>query len=47
MEYVTKLVSENNIIIIGRSIGTGIAVELATKYKNIKCLVLISPFTSL
>lgn len=42
---------ERNIIIIGRSIGTGVALELLKKKTDIKtpnprCLVLISPFAS-
>lgn len=36
----------NNIIIIGRSIGSGPATYLASK-KKIACLALISPFTSI
>jgi len=35
-----------NIILMGRSLGTGVAVQLATKY-NVKGVVLISPFTSI
>lgn len=37
--------TEKNIIIVGRSIGTGVATELATLIKA-KALVLISPLTS-
>ena len=40
-------VEECNIILMGRSIGTGVAVEMSVKYKNILSLVLISAFTSL
>lgn len=32
---------------MGRSIGTSIAVEMSIKYKRIRALVLLSPFTSL
>lgn len=32
---------------MGRSIGSGVAVELATRFYRLKSLVLISPFTSL
>ena len=35
-----------NIVFIGRSIGTGPATQLSTKY-NASCLVLISPFVSI
>ena len=37
---------EENIIIFGRSIGSGPATYLAARYK-IKCLILMSPFTSI
>lgn len=47
MEYITKVVPENKIIVIGRSIGSGLAVEVASKYSNLRTLVLISAFTSL
>jgi len=36
---------KENIIIIGRSLGSGIAVELAIKI-NSGALILLSPFTS-
>ena len=36
------------IIVVGQSIGTGPASEIASKYSNlIKCLVLVSPFKSI
>lgn len=41
-----KKFNPENIIIYGRSIGTGVAVELATQYQS-KGLVLESPFSSL
>ncbi|CAK62861.1 unnamed protein product (macronuclear) [Paramecium tetraurelia] len=40
-------VHESKIIIMGRSIGTSIAVEMSIRYKRIRALVLLSPFTSL
>lgn len=40
-------IKEQKIIIIGRSIGSGIACELSHKYTNIRALVLLSAFTSL
>jgi len=36
---------KENIIIVGRSLGSGIAVELATRV-NAGALILLSPFTS-
>jgi esterase/lipase len=39
--------SPKNIIIIGRSLGSGPATYLASKIKNCKMLLLISPFTGL
>ncbi|CAD8151491.1 unnamed protein product [Paramecium octaurelia] len=46
--YLTKRLgyNENRIIIFGRSIGSGPATYLASKYKP-ACLALMSPFTSL
>ena len=38
-------ISENDIILMGRSLGTGIATNLATKY-NVSALALISPYSS-
>jgi acetyl esterase/lipase len=43
---------EQHVIVIGRSIGTGVALELLKKKKdgnilNPLCLVLISPFSSI
>lgn len=44
---------ERNIIVMGRSIGTGVALELIKKKKHElkapspRCLVLISPFSSI
>lgn len=40
-------VEESKVIIMGRSIGSGAAVEMGNKYKKCRSLVLISPFTSL
>ena len=47
MNHILKSCCEENVIILGRSIGSGIAVELATRYHKLRSLVLISPFTSL
>jgi pimeloyl-ACP methyl ester carboxylesterase len=47
LKYATKLVPEKKIIVIGRSIGSGLAVEMGTKYSGLRALVLISAFTSL
>lgn len=49
MDYIINElgVDERNIILMGRSIGTGVAVEMSVKYKNVRSLVLISGFTSL
>lgn len=48
MNYATKTLSlpNNKIIIYGESIGSGVAVQMATEYK-IAALVLQSPFTSM
>lgn len=43
---IRKKIQPDNIIIYGRSIGTGVAVELASK-RHIKGLVLEAPYTSL
>ena len=46
-EYIVELgFKKNNILVLGRSIGTGAATELA-KSKEIGVLALVSPFTSL
>ena len=39
--------SEKDIILIGRSMGSGPACALAVKYPSISSLVLLSPYTSL
>ena len=41
-----KLIKKENIIIYGESLGTGVAVEMATRYL-FKSVVLESPFTSI
>ena len=48
MEFLTKIleISTSNIIIMGRSIGTGPATEMASLYQP-SALILISAFTSL
>jgi hypothetical protein len=40
-------VNPEDIILVGESLGSGIAVEMATKYQDSKALILISPFASL
>jgi len=42
----SKGIKENNIIIYGESLGTGIATEIA-QYKNFAGIILESPFTSM
>ena len=39
-------VKENNLMISGRSIGSGPACHLGSKFKNAMCLLLISPIKS-
>lgn len=48
MEFITKVmqVDSKNLIIMGRSIGTGPATEMASLF-NPSVLILISAFTSL
>lgn len=48
LKYITKQLnfSFENIVLVGRSLGTGPATYLASKY-NVGCLVLISAFTSI
>lgn len=48
MDYLVKSlgIHLDNIIIIGRSIGSGPSVHIATKYRA-RCLILISPILSL
>lgn len=38
---------QQNIILYGESLGTGVAVHMATEFNNIKALVLEAPYTSL
>ncbi len=40
-------VTEDNIILYGQSIGTGVAVQMAVEYPQAKALILESPYTSL
>ncbi|CAD8196143.1 unnamed protein product [Paramecium pentaurelia] len=49
MEHIIKVlkVQEENIIIIGRSIGCSIAIEMSIRYKKIRSLILLSAFTSI
>ncbi|MBN8521026.1 MAG: alpha/beta hydrolase [Alphaproteobacteria bacterium] len=39
--------SDDQIILIGESLGTGVAVQMATEYPGIKGLILNAPYTSL
>jgi pimeloyl-ACP methyl ester carboxylesterase len=47
MKHVLCKCYEENIIVMGRSIGSGVAIDVAAKYHKLRCLSLISPFTSL
>ena len=47
MKHVLKKTYQENVIVMGRSIGSGVAVEVATRYRKLRFLTLISPFTSL
>jgi len=40
-------VSESDIVLYGQSIGTGVAVQMALEYPDIKAVILESPYTSL
>eukprot|EP00347_Sterkiella_histriomuscorum_P009164 403342275 len=48
MQFITRImkISQENIILMGRSIGTGPVVEMASIFKP-ACLLLVSPFTSI
>lgn len=49
--YISQLIkdgiNEKNIILYGQSIGSGVAVQMATEFKNVKALILEAPYTSL
>lgn len=49
MQYLIRVLhySEKDIILMGRSMGSGPACELAVKYPSVSALVLLSPYTSL
>lgn len=49
MEHILKVlkVKEEKIIIIGRSIGCSVAIEMSIRYRKIKSLILLSAFTSI
>ena len=49
VEYLTKTLryEERDIVLVGRSMGTGPACFLASNCKNLAALILISPYTSL
>ncbi|MEM7617984.1 MAG: alpha/beta fold hydrolase [Pseudomonadota bacterium] len=40
-------IAEEDIILYGQSIGTGVAVQMATEYPNARAIILESPYTSL
>lgn len=40
-------VAEQDIILYGQSIGSGVAVQMATEFPNVKALILEAPYTSL
>lgn len=42
-----KNYSENQIILFGRSIGSGVATEMAVRHPHVKALILETPFTRL
>ena len=42
-----KGINEDQIILYGQSIGTGPAIQMATEFKNIRAVVLESPYTAL
>lgn len=46
VKFLSQYDEEKNIIFVGRSLGSGVAVEMASKHK-LKGLVLISPYTSI
>ena len=50
IDYATRTDGLNypveNIILIGSSLGSGVAVQMAAKYPSLKALVAIAPFTS-
>ena len=49
--YISQLINdgvdEKDIILYGQSIGSGVAVQMATEFKNVRALVLEAPYTSL
>jgi pimeloyl-ACP methyl ester carboxylesterase len=47
IKHVIGRTGVEKIIVIGRSIGSGMAVDIASKYSKLLALLLISPFTSL
>ncbi|HPD82882.1 MAG: alpha/beta hydrolase [Alphaproteobacteria bacterium] len=40
-------ISEDKIILYGESLGTGIAVQMATEFPNVRAVILESPYTNL
>jgi hypothetical protein len=48
LDYLTSQnIPNNQIILYGQSIGSGVAVQMATEFKNIRAMILESPFTKL
>lgn len=47
VDFLKTQVREQTLILYGESIGTGVAVQMATEYRRVKALVLESPYTSL
>jgi len=43
---IAKGVPQEKIVLFGESLGTGVAVQMATEYKHIRALVLEAPYTS-
>lgn len=44
---IAKGTAQENIILYGQSIGSGVAVQMATEFPNVKAVILESPYTSL
>ncbi len=47
MRYLEERQPLSRVIVMGRSLGSGVAVEMAMHYSDIAALVLISPYTSI
>ncbi len=46
INFVSEYIKSENIIVVGRSMGTGVTVQMATEF-NLNAIVLISPYTSI